>query len=72
MHAVMYVLICHLVCATVHIGADPDNLRGRWLTGWLPMVNDTGASILKKLVKEVAATLSTYPPGSAPAIASLH
>ena len=24
-------------------GADPENLRGRWLTGWLPIVNHAGA-----------------------------
>ena len=24
-------------------GADPENLHGRWLTGWLPIVNHTGA-----------------------------
>ena len=24
-------------------GADPENLRGRWLTGWLPIVNHIGA-----------------------------
>ena len=24
-------------------GADPENLHGRWLTGWLPIVNYTGA-----------------------------
>ena len=23
-------------------GADPENLHGRWLTGWLPIVNHTG------------------------------
>ena len=24
-------------------GADPENLHGRWLMGWLPIVNHTGA-----------------------------
>ena len=24
-------------------GADPENLHGRWLTGWLLIVNHTGA-----------------------------
>ena len=24
-------------------GADPENLHGRWLVGWLPIVNHTGA-----------------------------
>ena len=24
-------------------GADPENFHGRWLTGWLPIVNNTGA-----------------------------
>ena len=24
-------------------GADPENLHGRWLTGWLPIVNHTSA-----------------------------
>ena len=24
-------------------GADPKNLHGRWLAGWLPIVNHTGA-----------------------------
>ena len=24
-------------------GADPENFHGRWLTGWLPIVNHTGA-----------------------------
>ena len=29
---------------TVHCtGADPEILHGRWLTGWLPIVNYTGA-----------------------------
>ena len=23
-------------------GADPENFHGRWLTGWLPIVNYTG------------------------------
>ena len=28
---------------TVYMYADPENLHGRWLTGWLPIVNHTGA-----------------------------
>ena len=24
-------------------GTDPENLHGRWLAGWLPIVNYTGA-----------------------------
>ena len=24
-------------------GADPENFHGRWLMGWLPIVNHTGA-----------------------------
>ena len=27
----------------VMIGADPETLHGRWLMGWLPIVNFTGA-----------------------------
>ena len=25
-------------------GADPESFRGRWLTGWLPIVNHTGVA----------------------------
>ena len=28
---------------TITTGDDPENLHGRWLTGWLPIVNHTGA-----------------------------
>ena len=28
--------------STLSPGADPENLHGRWLTGWLPIVNYTG------------------------------
>ena len=29
-----------LIC--IIAGGDPENLRGRWLMGWLPIVNHTG------------------------------
>ena len=28
----------------IYTGADPENLYGRWLMGWLPIVNYTGAT----------------------------
>ena len=32
-----------IIVTSWHTGADPENLNGRWLTGWLPIVNHTGA-----------------------------
>ena len=31
-----------IIVTSWYTGADPENLHGRWLTGWLPIVNHTG------------------------------
>ena len=36
---IMSIIICNILCT----GADPEILHGRWLMGWLPIVNHTGA-----------------------------
>ena len=35
--------MCLKSCITDVSGADPEILHGRWLMGWLPIVNYTGA-----------------------------
>ena len=37
--ATLHARSCVCVCVCVCAGADPENLHGRWLTGWLPIVN---------------------------------
>ena len=44
--AVIHLIIFNFTVISVHAafpGADPEILYGRWLTGWLPIVNHTGA-----------------------------
>ena len=53
---ILFILSCYVSTAVVwgyklhkfvwkltRSGADPENIHGRWLTGWLPIVKHTGA-----------------------------
>ena len=53
-HDILWVTINFIKCSSSYnknlmfisaltSGADPENFHGRWLTGWLPRVNHTGA-----------------------------